>query len=103
MCACIFKFGLSYNPNSTFCLTDCLSDLRMSKNQWIFYNKKKSWEGTIAAWIVAFLCGLIYLPISYALLAASFSSIIESLPLKSLDNLLVPISTGILLMCLGYS
>jgi len=69
----------------------------------IFYNKKKSWEGTIAAWIVAFLCGCIYLPISYALLAASFSSIIESLPLKSLDNLLVPISTGILLMCLGYS
>ena len=72
-------------------------------NHRIFYNKKKSWEGTIAAWIVAFLCGLIYLPISYALLAASFSSIIESLPLKSLDNLLIPISTGILLMCLGYS
>ncbi|HHT9116670.1 MAG TPA: haloacid dehalogenase-like hydrolase [Candidatus Wunengus californicus] len=72
-------------------------------NHRIFYNKKKSWEGTIAAWIVAFLCGCIYLPISYALLAASFSSIIESLPLKSLDNLLIPISTGILLMCLGYS
>ena len=72
-------------------------------NHRIFYNKKKSWEGTIAAWIVAFLCGCIYLPISYALLVASFSSIIESLPLKSLDNLLIPISTGILLMCLGYS
>lgn len=72
-------------------------------NHRIFYNKKKSWEGTIAAWIAAFLCGWIYLPISYALLAASFSSIIESLPLKSLDNLLIPISTGILLMCLGYS
>jgi len=76
---------------------------RSMGNHRIFYNKKKSWEGTIAAWIVAFLCGLIYLPISYALLAASFSSIIESLPLKSLDNLLIPISTGILLMCLGYS
>ncbi|MEK7805263.1 MAG: haloacid dehalogenase-like hydrolase [Planctomycetota bacterium] len=76
---------------------------RSMGNHRIFYNKKKSWEGTIAAWTVAFLCGLIYLPISYALLAASFSSIIESLPLKSLDNLFVPISTGILLMCLGYS
>lgn len=76
---------------------------RRMGNHRIFYNKKKSWEGTIAAWIVAFLCGWIYLPISYALLAASFSSIIESLPLKSLDNLLIPISTGILLMCLGYS
>jgi len=76
---------------------------RSMGNHRIFYNKKKSWEGTIAAWIVAFLCGCIYLPIFYALLAASFSSIIESLPLKSLDNLLIPISTGILLMCLGYS
>src|SRR3990167_8943962 len=76
---------------------------RSMGNHRIFYNKKKSWEGAIAAWIVAFLCGCIYLPISYALLVASFSSIIESLPLKSLDNLLIPISTGILLMCLGYS
>lgn len=67
------------------------------------YNTKKSWEGTAAAWITAFLCGCAYLPVSYALLAASFSSIIESLPLKSLDNLLIPIATGILLMCLGYS
>ena len=76
---------------------------RSMGNHRIFYNKKKSWEGAIAAWIAAFLCGWIYLPISYALIAASFSSIIESLPLKSLDNLLIPISTGILLMCLGYS
>lgn len=76
---------------------------RSMGNHRIFYNKKKSWEGTIAAWIVAFLCGCIYLPVSYALLAASFSSIIESLPLKSLDNLIIPVSTGILLMCLGYS
>ena len=76
---------------------------RSMGNHRIFYNKKKSWEGTISAWIMAFLCGCLYLPISYALLAASFSSIIESLPLKSLDNLFIPIGTGILLLCLGYS
>lgn len=67
------------------------------------YNKKKSYEGTLAALVVAFFCGYLYLPIPIALLAAVFSSIIESLPLKSLDNFLMPVGTGILLLCLGYS
>jgi len=71
-------------------------------NHRIPYNIKKSIEGSLAAWIVAFFCGCIYLPLFPALLAASFSSIIESLPLRSLDNLLMPIGTGILLLCLGY-
>lgn len=67
------------------------------------YNKKKSLEGTFAAMIVAFLCGYIYLSIPAALLVAIFSSIIESLPLKSLDNLFMPIGAGLLLLSLGYS
>lgn len=72
-------------------------------NHRLFYNKKKSLEGTLAAWIVAFFCGCIHLPVFPSLLAASFSSIIESLPLRSLDNLLMPVGTGIFLMYLGYS
>ncbi len=72
-------------------------------NHRIPYNVKKSIEGSLAAWIVALFCGCIYLPLFPALLAAFFSSIIESLPLRSLDNLLMPIGTGILLLCLGYS
>ncbi|MDN3513426.1 MAG: haloacid dehalogenase-like hydrolase [Candidatus Brocadia sp.] len=72
-------------------------------NHRIPYNMKKSIEGSLAAWLVAFFCGCIYLPLFPAVLAASFSSIIESLPLRSLDNLLMPIGTGIFLLCLGYS
>lgn len=72
-------------------------------NHRIPYNVKKSIEGSLAAWIVAFFCGCIYLPLLPALLAASFSSAIESLPLRSLDNLLMPLGTGIILLCLGYS
>ncbi|MFN3531819.1 MAG: hypothetical protein ACK41Q_04790 [Candidatus Brocadia sp.] len=72
-------------------------------NHRIPYNIKKSIEGSLAAWIVALFCGCIYLPLFPALFAASISSIIESLPLRSLDNLLMPIGTGILLLCLGYS
>lgn len=72
-------------------------------NHRIPYNMKKSIEGSLAALLVAFLCGSIYLPLFPALLAGFFSSIIESLPLRSLDNLLMPVGTGILLVCLGYS
>ena len=71
-------------------------------NHRIPYNIKKSIEGSLAAWIVAFLCGCIYLPPFPALLAASFSSFIESLPLRSLDNLFMPVGAGIILLCLGY-
>ena len=66
------------------------------------YNKKKSIEGSMAALIVAFLCGYIYLPLFPALVAAFSSTIIESLPLKSLDNLFMPIGTGIILYSLSY-
>ncbi len=72
-------------------------------NYRIPYNIKKSVEGSSAAWIAAFCCGYIYLPLFPAFLAATFSSMIESLPLRSLDNLFIPIGTGALLVCLGYS
>ncbi len=72
-------------------------------NHRIPYNKSKSIEGSMAALIVAFLCGIIYLPLFPSLLAAFFSSFVESLPLRSLDNLLMPVSTGIILLAFGYS
>lgn len=72
-------------------------------NHRIPYNIKKSIEGSSAALFVAFFCGYTFLPFFPALLAALFSSIIESLPLKSLDNLFIPIGTGILLSYIGYS
>lgn len=71
-------------------------------NHRIPYNVKKSIEGSLAAWIAAFLCGCVYLPLFPAILAGLFASLIESLPLRSLDNLFVPIGAGLLLLCLGY-
>jgi phosphoserine phosphatase/dolichol kinase len=72
-------------------------------NHRIPYNIKKSIEGSLAAWITAFFCGYVYLPVVPAILAASLSCIIESLPLRSLDNVCMPLGTGILLLCIGYS
>ncbi|MEK7776954.1 MAG: hypothetical protein AAB331_06200, partial [Planctomycetota bacterium] len=66
------------------------------------YNVKKSKDGSLAEWIAAFLCGCVHLPLFPAILAGLFASLIESLPLRSLDNLFVPIGAGLLLLCLGY-
>ena len=71
-------------------------------NHRIPYNVKKSIEGSLAAWLTAFLCGCAYLPLLPAILAGLFASLIESLPLKSLDNVFVPVGAGLLLSCMGY-
>lgn len=71
-------------------------------NHRIPYNIKKVSKVHVQPGLSLF-CGWIYLPLVPALLTAFFSSIIESLPLKSLDNLVIPIGAGILLVCLGYS
>ena len=56
----------------------------------LFYNKKKSWEGSIAFFIAAlpawFFVGELVIPV--ALLAA----VVESLPLKIDDNVMIPLA-----------
>ncbi|MDR4508886.1 MAG: HAD-IB family phosphatase [Candidatus Brocadiaceae bacterium] len=69
----------------------------------LLYNKKKSVEGVFAGWVVAFFCGCVYIPVLPALFAGFFSSIIESFPFKALDNLFIPLATGILLLLMGYN
>jgi len=71
-------------------------------NHRIPYNVKKSIEGSLAAWLTAFLCGCVYLPLFPAMISGLFASLIESLQLRSLDNLFMPIGTGVLLLCMGY-
>ncbi|MCF6148109.1 MAG: hypothetical protein E3K37_05565 [Candidatus Kuenenia sp.] len=66
------------------------------------YNRQKSVEGSLAALIVAILCGCVYLPIVPALIAAFTACFIESLPLRAFDNLLMPVGTGLVLLCFGY-
>lgn len=62
----------------------------------IFYNRKKTWEGTLAGFAAAFAACFLINPY-LALPAAFIGMIIESLPLKIDDNLTVPIVTGIAL------
>ncbi|MBM4053141.1 MAG: hypothetical protein FJ264_00415 [Planctomycetes bacterium] len=65
------------------------------------YNRQKSIEGSFAALIVAVFCGCIYLPVIPAIIAAFIACFIESLPLRALDNLLMPVGTGLVLLCFG--
>lgn len=54
--------------------------------------KKKTWEGSITCFIVAFLCILFFFNWQVALIGALVATIVEALPLD--DNLFVPLITA---------
>jgi HAD superfamily phosphoserine phosphatase-like hydrolase len=58
------------------------------------FNKGKTWLGSIAGFLFAFLAGTFFVPLPLALLGAAIAMIIEALPLPINDNVLVPIITG---------
>lgn len=60
------------------------------------YNHKKSLEGSVAFFITAFLCAVIYVPFKTALIVSLVSCIIESLPVDY-DNISIPLGTGLFL------
>ena len=62
----------------------------------IFYNRKKTWEGTLAGFAAAF-AGCFLINPQLALPAAFVGMLAESLPLRIDDNLTIPILTGIAL------
>lgn len=63
----------------------------------LLYNKKKTVEGSLAFLTIAFLCIYMHFPIQLSLIAALIASAIESLPIRSSDNLLVPLATCLVL------
>ncbi|TWU30664.1 Phosphoserine phosphatase [Candidatus Brocadiaceae bacterium S225] len=60
------------------------------------YNHKKSLEGSVAFYITAFMCAVIYIPLKTALIVSLVSCIIESLPIE-FDNITIPLGTGLFL------
>ncbi len=63
----------------------------------LFYNRKKSIEGSMAFFVVALFCAALHFPWPISLAAAFAACIIESFPIKSMDNLIIPIATGVIL------
>ncbi|HMK94192.1 MAG TPA: HAD-IB family phosphatase [Candidatus Limnocylindrales bacterium] len=93
----VFPHPASYAAIAMFCLGDSAASLfggRISTS--LPFNKAKTWEGSLAGLLFAFLGGLLFLP-SKPLLAfagAAIAMTVEVLPLPVNDNVLVPIITG---------
>ena len=60
------------------------------------WSPTKSWLGSAAFFISAFLGSLFFIAWPQALILASAGTLIESLPFRDWDNLLVPLGVGIL-------
>jgi len=58
------------------------------------FNKGKTWEGSLAGFLFAFLAGTFFASPLLALVGAAIAMTIEVLPLPVNDNVLVPVITG---------
>jgi len=64
------------------------------------FNKGKTWEGTLAGFLFAFLGGLFFVSPLLALVGAAIAMTIEVLPLPINDNISIPLITGAVLTLL---
>jgi dolichol kinase len=60
------------------------------------FNHDKSWLGSGAYLVATFLAGLFFLPWLPSLILAVTGALIESLPFKNFDNLLIPVVISLL-------
>ena len=58
------------------------------------FNKGKTWEGSLAGFLFAFLAGTFFVSPWLALVGAAIAMTIEVLPLPVNDNVLMPVITG---------
>jgi phosphoserine phosphatase len=62
------------------------------------WNTQKSWEGSFAFFLTAFLGSLCFVAWWQALIAALVGALIEQVPLKSADNFLIPVGVSLVLV-----
>lgn len=60
------------------------------------YSKRKSWAGSLAFFLTAFLVSLLFVSPAQALLLALVGTFVESLPIPDADNLAVPVVVSLL-------
>jgi len=68
----------------------------------IYFNRKKTLEGTICGFICAFIGSILFVNPLKALVAVSAGMLAESLPLPIDDNLAIPLCSGIVLIVFLY-
>ena len=78
-----------------FCLGDSTASLfGGSISTSLPFNKGKTWEGSLAGFLLAFLAGTFFVSPWLALVGAAIAMTIEVLPLPVNDNVLIPVITG---------
>ncbi len=78
-----------------FCLGDSTASLfGGSISTSLPFNKGKTWEGSVAGFLLAFLAGTFFVSPWLALVGAAIAMTIEVLPLPVNDNVLIPVITG---------
>lgn len=91
----IFPHPASYAAVAMFCFGDSAASLfggLVSTS--LPFNKGKTWEGSLAGFLFAFLAGAFFVPPLFALIGAAIATTIEVLPLPINDNVLIPVITG---------
>jgi dolichol kinase len=106
ICLIIFKYNINIACASIMILAlgDSFSTL-VGKNfgkRKIFYNPAKSWEGSVAGFIFAFLGATTQIALFLAFVGALVGMLIESLPAKIDDNITIPISSGLVMSLMLY-
>jgi len=85
------------------CISDSAAGLfgRTFGRRHIPYSRRKTLEGSVAGLACAAPVGMLCLGPAHGIIAAAVSTVIESLPIRDLDNLLMPLATGCVLVLLG--
>ena len=97
----VFPHPASYAAIAIFCFGDSAASLfggLISTS--LPFNKGKTWEGSLAGFLLAFLAGTFFVSPILALAGAAIAMTIEVLPLPINDNVLIPVITGAALTAL---
>jgi dolichol kinase len=98
----LFKSWLSIAAASIIILAlgDSTSTLIGKKfgKRLLFYNKKKSLEGSIAGFVIAFFGASFIVPPLVAMIGALVGTVTESLPLKIDDNIAIPLTSSLAML-----
>ena len=91
----VFPHPASYAAIAMFCFGDAAASLfggLISTS--LPFNKGKTWEGSLAGFVLAFLAGSFFVSPPLALVGAAIAMAVEVLPLPINDNVLIPMVTG---------
>ena len=67
------------------------------------HNPGKTVVGSLSLFAVGVIIAIFYIPLPWAFLVGAVAMLVESLPVKGLDNLLLPLTTAAISMMAGAS